>query len=193
MAGRFEEERSRVFRRAESIHREIDELLRIDYDQRNVQSHKTYAQRAREWCNEDPEGRAFAQEFAAIIYDELRDATDADQLDAWLCHGLVAGGVEHAWIIVEGDPNLVHPHDQHVEVTPEQMRKANAWGAWRYLIDVCVPSAVPGLIMFAPPSPFQGFYKETARFRKHPAAPALPPDIEARNRIAEEIHAMFRR
>lgn len=192
---KHEDERARVFRRAESIHREIDELLRIDYDQRHIMAHKTYQQRAREWCNEDPEGRTFAREFVALLYDELGEATSAGQLDAWLCHGLVAGGVEHAWIAVEGDPNLVHPihESQQMEITPEQLGKAGAWGAWRYIIDPCLPSAVPGLIMWAPPSPFQGFYHETERFRSHPAAPPLPADAAAQKAMMDELQEMFKR
>lgn len=188
----YEAERAKVFRRAESIHREIDELLRTDHDMRHVTSYRSYSDRAREWCNADPDGRTFAREFVALVYDELGAVTGPDQLNAWLCHGLVAGGVEHAWIVVEGDPNLVHPIDQPQEITPEQIRKASAWGAWRYLIDPCVQSALPGLIMFAPPSPFQGFYHETQRFREHPAAPALPEDAKARQELMDQIQSMFR-
>lgn len=182
----FEGERARVFRRAESIYRSIDELLRNDHYLREVEGHRTFADRAREWCNQDPEGREFSREFTALIYDELGDVVQADQLDAWLCHGVVAGGVEHAWIVVEGDPNKVHPVSEPGPVTAEQIRQAGAWGAWRYLIDVCVPSTLPGLIMFAPPSPFQGFYHETERFREHPAPPPFPEDDEEARKTFEE-------
>lgn len=113
---RWKEERGKVFRRAETVYHRINELIgNAEFMQRMLKS-------AQDWYSEDPEGRAVAREITALFYDELGPMTAPDELDVWLVHGLAAGA-EHAWLVVEGSPALVHP-DGMLSTRSDEVQRA---------------------------------------------------------------------
>jgi hypothetical protein len=177
----WKEERQKVFRRAETWHREIQAV--------KAALGVTYWEKAQEWANEDPEGRAVLREFAAILYDHLEEL--ARFMEVKLVHGVVSF-IEHAWFVVEGSPELVNPHSGAVgDLTDMNPARMNARGVWRYIVDPAALEVLPSCLLIAPTSPFQVYYRESSRYTEHPPAPVKPANLDealaARERMIAEL------
>ena len=186
----WNKERQKVFRRAETVWMKAQEIA----DNSDITG--PLMKRAQAWQNEDVEGRAIAREITALMWDELEGL--CLEMGAWLVHG-TCGGIEHAWFTFEGDPALVHPGGdtllaEQEPLSPEDMAKGNAFGTWRYIVDVLLLDALPKIVLFSPMSPFQNFYTEHERFQRHPDPPLRPAYLDtlsdARKALAEQLQEL---